>query len=73
MPWRAMVFGMFPTLCISISYLTGAAVKNAFQLAGLCWCEYGDFAEFGFSTLCFGRFAPTVLPNCRAVIQTKGD
>lgn len=67
-----MVFGMFPTLCMFISCLiTQPAVGNVFQLAGLCWCEFGDFSEV-FSTLCFGRLAPTELPNCRALIQTEG-
>lgn len=43
------MFGMFPTLCIFISCLiTQPAVENIFQLAGLCWCEFGDFSEFGF-------------------------
>lgn len=46
-----MVVGMVPILCIFISYLTEPAVKNAFQLAGLCWWDFGDLGGFGFYTL----------------------
>lgn len=63
------VWGFSCPLHFYFSSLTQPAVKNTFQAAGLCWCEFGDLGEFVFSTLCYRRFAPTMV---KALIQIEG-
>lgn len=52
----------------SINYFPQPTMKNSFKIPELPWCAFGNFGKFSFPFFHFsGRFAPAVLPNCRAL------